>query len=591
MYQTGIGDYSFLKKDIDKMMQKVFLSSVFVFLVSLPLSSQAEQSGLNYSQIPELSGEKIRLFTDRNIYCVNEKICFTADYSCIDELDTLSWSSVLYVELISWNGNRLARMKLKLTRPATSGSMEIPGNMPSGNYYLRAYTKWMRNYSANDYAYLPVKIVNPFRTETDEGPAERPAPADAVTLNPVQKTLINSVSCIPGKNEYKPGEKAEVQIQVNDMKLIDFDRYCISVVKIGAIDTTIKSYEPGPTSTAGNLPYIEYLPEIRGITISGELIDNSTRLPAKEVMVSLSETRHGEHFALYRTNDRGRFIFSLPDMQGEHDFFIHAESPSEILIDHGFCSQPVKLPYLAFSLNGGETDFVKEMVINQQLSERYLPGKDTLTDSQPTKAESLVFYGSRKSIYYTDKYIELPNVEEFVYEIIMEATIIRQKGKASFISMRRPDFAYYLPLVLMDNIPVDNDEGLLKTPLNRIERVEAVNMNYVVGGTVYNGIMSFYSRNNDFAGLDLSKNSMFFAYELYSDTDSGYDLHAGLYDSRIPDRRNLLYWNPDIHLSPEELTTISFFTSDCTGDYVVFIRSKNSLDDSEIYGKCYFSVN
>lgn len=573
------------------MMQKVFLSCVFIFLVSLTLSSQAEQSGLKYSQIPERSGEKIRLFTDRNIYSVNENIFFTAEYSCIDELDTISWSNVLYIELIRWNGIRLAQMKLKLTRPATSGSMEVPGNMPSGNYYLRAYTKWMRNYSAKDYAYMPVKIVNPFRTETDEGPAERPAATDTVTLNPGQKTVLDGISCTPGKNIYKQREKAEVEIQINDMKLIDFNRYCISVVKIGAIDTTMKSYEPGSTSPANKLPYIEYLPEIRGITISGEIIDNFTKLPTKEVIVSLSETQHGEHFAVYRTNDRGRFIFSLPDMQGEHDFFIKAETPSEILIDHGFCSQPVKLPYIAFSLNRDETDFVKEMVINQQLSERYLSGKDTLTESQPAKTESIVFYGSRKSVYHTDKYIELPNVEEFVYEIIMEATIVKQKGKTSFISMRRPDFAYYMPLVLMDNIPVDNDEGLLKTPLNRIERVEAVNMNYVVGGTVYNGIMSFYSRNKDLAGLDLSKNSMFFAYELYSDNDSVYDFHNGPFDSRVPDRRNLLYWNPDIHLSPDEKTTISFFTSDCTGDYVVYIRSKNSLDDSEIYGKCYFSVN
>ncbi len=573
------------------MNKRVVLSCALFSLVALALSGQTGQFGMKYSQLPAISGETIRLFTDRNIYCVKEKICFTAEYFCIDELDTLSWSNVLYVELIRWNGNMLARMKLKLVRPATSGSMEIPGNMPSGNYYLRAYTKWMRNYSAQDYAYLPVKIVNPFRSETDEGPAEKPTATESVTLNPGQKILINGISCTPGKNEYKPGEKAEVEIQINDTELINFDRYCITVVKVGAIDATIKSYGPGSASPAYNLPYIEYLPEIRGITISGEVIDNSTKLPAKEAIVSLSETRHGEHFAVYRTNDRGRFVFSLPDMQGQHDFFIQAENPSEILIDHDFCSQPVKLPYIAFSLNKDETGFVKEMVINQQLSERYLSDKDTLTGSQHTKTEPLVFYGSRKSVYYTDKYIELPNIEEFVSEIIMGAIIINEKGKTSFIGMRRPDYAYYMPLILMDNIQVNNDERLLKTPLNRIERVEAINMNYVVGGKVYNGIMSFYSRNKDLAGLDLSRNSMFFTYELFSDTDPGYDFHNRPSDSRVPDRRNLLYWNPDIHLSPDEKTTISFFTSDCTGDYVIYIRGKNSLDDCEIYGKCYFSVN
>jgi hypothetical protein len=116
---------------------------------------------------------------------------------------------------------------------------------------------------------------------------------------------------------------------------------------------------------------------------------------------------------------------------------------------------------MSLQLNKDETVFVKEMIINQQLSERYLPEKDTLTGSQHTTTEPLVFYGSRKSVYYTDKYIELPNIEEFVYEIIMEAIIINERGKTSFISMRRPDYSYYMPLILMDNIQVDNDEQLL----------------------------------------------------------------------------------------------------------------------------------
>jgi hypothetical protein len=571
-------------------MKELFQSCIFSFLISLSLNGQAGQQGLHYSKIPEGSGEEISLFTDRKIYCVNEKICFTAEYSCIDELDTLSWSNVLYVELIRWNGNKFARMKLKLVRPATSGSVEIPGNMPSGNYYLRAYTKWMRNYSPLDYAYLPVKIVNPFRSDTDEGPAEKQAGSETVTLNPSQKMLINGVSCTPVKNEFKPLEKAEVGIQINNMKLTSFDRYCISVVKAGAIDTAISSYLPGSTSAGNTIQDIEYLPEIRGITISGEIIDNSTGLPAKEANVSLSETMHGEHFAVNLTDGRGRFVFALPDMQGQRDFFIQVETPSEILIDYGFCSKPVQLPYVSFSLTKDEADLAREMVVSQQISERYLTHKDTLTGSQPGKPEPLVFYGSRKSVYPTEKYIELPNIEEFVNEIVMEATILNERGKPSFISMSRTDYAYHRPLILMDNIQVNNDERLLKTPLNRIERVEAVNMDYIAGGEVFNGIISFYSRNKDLAGLDLNKNGMFFTYDLYSDTDQDNDFQSRPFDPRVPDRRNLLYWNPDIHLSPDEKTTISFFTSDCTGDYVVYIRGKNSPDDREIYGKCYFSV-
>jgi hypothetical protein len=572
------------------MIKKVFLFCVLFFLINLTLNSQAGQSELKYPHVPAVSGEKIKLFTDRSIYCVNEKIYFTAEYSCITELDSLAWSNVLYVELIKWNGTRLMQMKLKLTRPGTPGNMKIPGNLLSGNYYLRAYTKWMRNYPVQEYAYQLVKIVNPFSSETDEGATDKSAPSGTALLKPVQKTLINGISCTLDKNEYNPGEKTEVSILINDRKLVDFDRYCVSVAKVSAVDTTGQYYESGVSSQERNLSFIEYLPEIRGITISGEVLDKSTKLSQKEAFVSLSETQHGEYFSVYQTDDLGRFHFSLPDITGQHDFFIQAEIPSDIEIDNGFCNKPVKLPYIAFKLDKDEIDFVKEMVINMQLSERFLTNKDTLADSKQTKAEPLVFYGSKKAVYSTEKYIELPNIEEFINEVVMEATIINEKGKASFINMRRTGLSDYQPLVFIDNVQVSNDDRLIKTPLNRIDRVELIDLDYIVGDMKYNGIISIYSRKKDFAGLVLNKNSTFFTYELFSEIDTACDFSPKSFDSRIPDRRNLLYWNPDVQLSADTQTTISFQTSDCKGEYIIYIRGKNSKEGNEIYGKCFFSV-
>ena len=118
-----------------------------------------------------------------------------------------------------------------------------------------------------------------------------------------------------------------------------------------------------------------------------------------------------------------------------------------------------------------------------------------------------------------------------------------------------------------------------------------INTDYVIGNTKYSGILSFYSRNRDFAGLALNKNSIFFTYDCFSDTTSGLDFNIFSSDSNVPDRRNLLYWNPDIRLSADKKITISFTTSDCTGDYVVLIRSKNLNDNGRIFGKWYFSVN
>jgi hypothetical protein len=84
---------------------------------------------------------------------------------------------------------------------------------------------------------------------------------------------------------------------------------------------------------------------------------------------------------------------------------------------------------------------------------------------------------------------------------------------------------------------------------------------------------------------------MFFAFDLFSDENPGFTFGENSYDSRIPDRRNLLYWNPDIQLSVGQKTTISFYTSDNKGDYVVYIFGKDNGDEREVFGKYFFSVN
>jgi hypothetical protein len=396
--------------------------------------------------------------------------------------------------------------------------------------------------------------------------------------------------CTMDKDIYRPGERAEVRLNVIDRKFSYPYNYCISVAQAGIIDTTFRSYKSESANADRNLSGIEYLPEIRGLTISGKVLDRSTKLAMKDVLVSLSETQQGKYFSVYQTNNLGRFVFSLPDMPGNQDFFIQTNAQAEILIDNDYCNQPVKLPFIAFDLNEKEMQLVKDMFINLQLSERFMSYDKAVTDSLTEEEEPVVFYGSKRKVYYTDKYIELPNIEEFFNEIIIETELINRKDLA-FLKIKRSTGLSNAPLLMLfDNVQVENDERLLKIPLSKIERVEIIDQGYIIGGMNYSGIISIYSKNKDFAGLDLNKNSMFFTYGLFSVTYTWYDFNRDSNNSRIPDRRNLLYWNPDCYLSADKQKTFSFYTSDLKGDYIVYIRRKNSKDDTEIYGECFFSV-
>ena len=96
------------------------LIAAFYLAGQAPQGDQPEQYDM-----PAESGERIQLFTDRSLYCVNEKILFSANYMYDYSIAFLDWSTVLYVELIRWNGEKLAQGKFPLYKNGSSGYLEI----------------------------------------------------------------------------------------------------------------------------------------------------------------------------------------------------------------------------------------------------------------------------------------------------------------------------------------------------------------------------------------------------------------------------------------------------------------------------------
>ena len=125
--------------------------------------------------------EELYVFTDRSIYAVDEIIYFVADHRVSGPVKTNQWSSILYVELMTSNGESLVRGKYRILGGKAEGTLHIPAEAVSGSYYLRCYTRWMRNWGPESFSYIPLKIVNPHKSEVANGggvnysslPAER----------------------------------------------------------------------------------------------------------------------------------------------------------------------------------------------------------------------------------------------------------------------------------------------------------------------------------------------------------------------------------------------------------------------------------
>jgi hypothetical protein len=129
--------------------------------------------------------EKIVLFTDRSVYITGENIHFYASLQQGSGIAATGLSKVLYCELISPGGSRIAGQKYMLSQSSANGCISIPGHLLTGTYYLRAYTRLMRNSGPVSYAYIQIRIINPAKKEVLSSENNRDKPA---------KNVENSVS-------------------------------------------------------------------------------------------------------------------------------------------------------------------------------------------------------------------------------------------------------------------------------------------------------------------------------------------------------------------------------------------------------------
>jgi len=147
-----------------RMLEFKYYTLVLVMVLVCWNETMLAQPKIEVNQATQLI-EKTAFFTDRETYVVNEDILFSAFNLSYPELRNSDWSNVLYVELIAPDGEAISRGKYVFSRDGATGTLKIPSEVLTGNYYLRAYTRWMRDYSPNNYYYKMVTIINPFRGE------------------------------------------------------------------------------------------------------------------------------------------------------------------------------------------------------------------------------------------------------------------------------------------------------------------------------------------------------------------------------------------------------------------------------------------
>jgi len=169
------------------------------------------------SQDPFLiaAGERIQVCTDRTLYISGEKVFFSAVIFNVRDPQAAQVSRAFYGELITPDGKKIAGGKYLLQNSSGQGCLTIPEETISGFYFLRFYTRFMRNISTDEYKYILLKIINPFKTEVLPG-KDKPDTTQAEANNRIVVTGDGILEILTEKKSFSPGE--EIRLSINGNK-------------------------------------------------------------------------------------------------------------------------------------------------------------------------------------------------------------------------------------------------------------------------------------------------------------------------------------------------------------------------------------
>ena len=536
--------------------------------------------------------EELYIQTDRDIYFTGEEVLVK-----VSKFNGLSgtpgdFSKVGYVDMYNEFGNPMAQVKVDLGDFSGATGFRIPDTLKSGNYFVRAYTSWMKNFPLDGFAHKTISIINPFDdiasilvkpdvNVSDTSVVEPVAPVDEnLADRPGNNTATTAVKSIRVMNG-NPGTRDKVEIRIGGADAGD-PRFSVTVVKSVLLDESGNPekpvYETGPF--VFNLSEAKYMPELDGNVIRGTISDKDSNEPLLNTNIILSFIGKNAKCQFSKTDAEGRFNFFIKDKGTLNvviapvsdlitNYYVELADPYELVVPENSGS-PVYI-------DTAKLKEINEAIIGMQIRNIYDPflGPDSVA---PVQYVVNNFYGRPDNIVYLSDYIELTTLGEVVKEIVPGVWTQKRNRQVNLKLINKyptGDF-YKSPLVLFDGVPVRDIEEVMDIPSSEIERIDILNTRYFISDITMEGIVHFISKKGDMSMMEYD-NSIF--RQIYNSVDDkGGDLYypdyttAELNASRIPDYRNTLYWDPFVDVSSGGEAVVDFYTSDEEGDYTVIVE-------------------
>jgi hypothetical protein len=542
-------------------------------LVMIPLQSQNTREAW--------PGERILLFTDRELYVVGEELLFKVHTLDASSARPVHYSDVLYMEVLDRQQSPLVREKFAIHRGEADGKLILPVELGSDHYLLRAYTGWMKNEGPQYFAYQLITVINPYEkirsdmiipdTCTEQHPGSRNEPV----VDPSRESGL-IIKAVVDRDTFGTREKVVLDIVTSNRYGTPVEAIlALSLAREGLMETgeMIIPADPGPSNRLAN---VRYPPELGGHIISGYITERSTgqRMSGDTLLLSLVGRTARFDYAVSDSN--GHFWFLVKGVGGPREVVIQHINPRragyQIRLDDPFLDDFQEAHIPDFIIDTNQLTAINRAVVNAQIHAVY--AIDTIPDRRGPGQTS--FYGNPEYRVMLDDYLRLPEMREVFFELVPSA---QMRGRAEQTTIRIRDKRSQLffpspPLMLVDGVVTREPQDISGLDAREVERIELVNCDYFYGMLHFPGILSIVTAAGN-CPIDLPPQVFRQSYDFFSGEKQApfpeYPDDARR-QSPLPDFRNTLYWDPHLRTGKNGRARIEFYTADDRADYSLLIR-------------------
>jgi hypothetical protein len=187
------------------------------------------------------------------------------------------------------------------------------------------------------------------------------------------------------------------------------------------------------------------------------------------------------------------------------------------------------------------------------------------------------FYGKPDQELNMKDYITLPVMQEVFFELLV-GVFLKNKKSGYEISISDPEYnkVYETPPALfVDGVEIKDPSVIAGMDPEIVDKIDVIRERYFVGDYLFYGIVNIITKAGDFSNVTLPEYAIRLSYRVIDPVNSFVSPDYSstvMKNSRIPDFRNTLFWNPSVKPDQDGKARVEFWSSDNKADYKINIQ-------------------